>query len=126
LDEWCSFLHGDGIDEWDELHVYGDGNECGGNVGCVSIVKHDHADCSRDYFSRDYCSRDYCSRDYCSHDYCSCHTYERQLDQTKHHNTRSDFLRLIRYHLPDHCNTHQARKNEQTAHSERLLQNQEW
>ena len=28
VDEWCSFLHGDGVDEWDELHVYGYGNEC--------------------------------------------------------------------------------------------------
>ena len=31
VDEWCSFLHRDGIDEWDELHIYGHGNESGGD-----------------------------------------------------------------------------------------------
>ena len=59
VDEWCSVLHGDGFDECDELHVYRDSNECGGNVDCVSTIKHDHADCSH----ADCCSCDCCSRD---------------------------------------------------------------
>ncbi len=122
VDEWCSFLHGDGFNEFDELRAYGDGNECGGNVSCVSTIKHDHADCSRDY-----CSRDYCSRDYCSRDYCSCHTYERQMDQTKHHNpTRRNLHRHNRHHLPDHRNPHKSRKNTTHRHHQRHLQNQEW
>ena len=30
VDDWFSVMHGDEFDEWDELHVYRDSNECGG------------------------------------------------------------------------------------------------
>ncbi len=31
VDDWSSVMHGDGFDEWYELHVYRDSNECGGD-----------------------------------------------------------------------------------------------
>ena len=31
VDDWCSVVHGDGFDEWYELYVYRDGNECCGD-----------------------------------------------------------------------------------------------
>ena len=107
MDKWSPFLHGDGFDEWYELHVYRDSDECGGNVGCFSIIKHDHSDCS--------------------HDCCSCDTREREMEDTKAaYQTRRNLLRHNRHHLPDHRNTRQSLKNTTHRHDQRLLQNQEW
>ena len=29
VDEWCFVVHGNGVDEWDDIHIHRHSNECG-------------------------------------------------------------------------------------------------